>query len=63
MHRVQMFTTGGRLLGFWVLPKAGNIQVWSPTQVRPVGSDYLYVPDVGENKIYKLSIIEVMTPN
>ncbi len=63
MHRVQMFTTGGRLLGYWVLPNAGNLKVWSPTQVRPVGSDYLYVSDVAENKIYKLSITEVMIPN
>ena len=55
-HRVQMFTLEGRFLGEWFLPGAGNLKVWSPTNVRAVGSQLLYVSDVAENKIYKLAI-------
>ncbi len=56
MHRVQMFTTEGQFLGDWVLPNAGNLKVWSPTNLRPVESQFLYVSDVAQNKIYKLAI-------
>jgi hypothetical protein len=56
MHRVQMFTTEGHFLGDWVLPNAGNLKVWSPTNLRPVECQFLYVSDVAQNKIYKLAI-------
>jgi DNA-binding beta-propeller fold protein YncE len=56
MHRVQMFTIDGKFLGAWVLPNAGSLKVWSPTYLRPVESQFLYVSDVAENKLYKLAI-------
>lgn len=56
MHRVQMFTTEGKFLREWVIPNAGKLNVWSPTNLRPVGSGILYVSDVAENKIYKLLV-------
>lgn len=55
-HRVQMFTPEGRFLGEWYLPNSGNLKVWSPTTVRPEGSQFLYVSDVAENKLFKLAI-------
>lgn len=55
-HRVQMFMPNGRFLGEWFLPNAGNLKVWSPANVRAVGSQFLYVSDVAENRIYKLAI-------
>jgi sugar lactone lactonase YvrE len=55
-HRVQMFMPEGRFLGEWFLPNAGDLKVWSPANVRAVGSQFLYVSDVAENKIYKLAI-------
>jgi DNA-binding beta-propeller fold protein YncE len=56
MHRVQMFTAEGKFLGEWILPHAGALKVWVPTNLRPVGSHFLYVSDFAENKIYKLAI-------
>src|SRR5713101_3743539 len=50
-QRVQMFTPEGRFLGEWFLPNAGNLNVWSPANVRAVGSQFLYVSDVAENRI------------
>ncbi len=55
-HRVQMLATDGEFLGEWYLPNAGNLQVWSPTNLRAVGSRLLYVSDVAENKIHKVAI-------
>jgi len=55
-HRVQLFTPGGRFLGAWFLPNAGKLNVWSPANMRAAGSEFLYVSDVAENKIFKLSI-------
>ncbi len=51
-----MFTPEGKFLGEWYLPNAGNLKVWSPTNVRPEGSQFLYVSDVAENKLFKLAI-------
>lgn len=55
-HRVQMFTPDGKFLGEWYLPHAGNLHVWSPTQVHPESPQFLYVSDVAENKVFKLVI-------
>ncbi len=55
-HRVQMFTPDGKFLGEWYLPNAGNLHVWSPTSVHPESSQFLYVSDVAENKVFKLAI-------
>lgn len=55
-HRVQMFTRDGKFLGEWYLPNAGKLSVWSPTNVRPGGTQFLYVSNVAENKIFKLLI-------
>lgn len=55
-HRVQMFTVDGKFLGEWYLPNAAKLTVWSPTNLRVAGSQFLYVSDVAENKVYKLGI-------
>jgi DNA-binding beta-propeller fold protein YncE len=55
-HRVQMFTPEGKFLGEWYLPDAGKLKTWAPTNLRPLGSKFVYVSDVAENKIYKLAI-------
>jgi sugar lactone lactonase YvrE len=55
-HRVQMLRPDGTFLGEWYLPNAGKLKVWSPTNLTPGGSHFLYVSDVAENKIFKLSI-------
>lgn len=55
-RRVQMFTSEGKFLGEWYLPQAGKVEVWSPVNLHPTSSHFLFVSDVAENKIYKLAI-------
>ncbi len=55
-HRVQMFTPEGKFLGEWYLPNAGNLKVWSPTNLCAEGSQFLYISNVAENKLFKLAI-------